>query len=624
MDLFNYKHNNSESVKKDINLTLHEIIKPEDFIDDIIKTTPKPVVEDDIDKKVDNTIKALRREISKREISLSPIFNKDLIDDIYIFENVLRRYIPALPSYVKANEDNISVSLGVLLAARDFVHHSVQIDPFDFVEDFVPNIPYEIFDLGSGFTINSFGSIYYKDSRLASCRNFNKIFVNYIDFKNFIISLRLRAEDNLNRNVSLNVPFEVFGLYKDDLKSYLNDVISGDGRVVVSDDITIQDVINTGTTKTDEEIENDLRTFVTSKTVLNAEIITDSETKSKDFIFLLLLLILGGGSVSSAPLPSSNNRCSTYYKPERSSIPNGPTRKPSFGIYITKPSGCESGDFNTYHPKMYSDSVPLGTKYSLIGLFYDLLKPIYGLNLSNIYFSARCRLKIKRVCDLTLFDVHFKMIPGFSIGAKIERQIIKAQEWVSKKIKEFFKVTKTLRLPKLSNEGYGFNFSGYEEISYGTSEFISSVNRTPYEVLQIDLILRVNFARIFEFVYNESLYVTGINDEITTSNILDAVVSIYKDKTYKLINMNKSYNLSKSVCYTFYNRGYQYIYGDNLPDDAYTLKFDNLENIQNQTIKTILESELVALDECAPVDLGLELFDGNAFSKTGFRYFYNL
>ena len=110
-----------------------------------------------------------------------------------------------------------------------------------------------------------------------------------------------------------------------------------------------------------------------------------------------------------------------------------------------------------------------------------------------------------------------------------------------------------------------------------------------------------------------------------TSNILDKVVEIYKNKTtYKLTNMNKAFVLSKSVAKTFYDRGYQYIYGDNLPDDSYTLKFDNIEDVKNQTIKTILQNELTVLDECSPVDLKLELFDGNSFTKTNFVYVYNL
>lgn len=178
MDLFKYRHKNIEPIKKDVNLTLHDVIKPTDFIDDIIKNEIKTPVTEDINTKVEDTIKALRSEISNRSITLNPLFDYDLIDSIYIFENFLRKYIPALPSYVKANEDTIDVSLGILLAAKDFVANEDQIDPFDYVEDFVPNIPYEVFDLGFGFSINSFGSIYYKDSRLASCRSFNKIFVN--------------------------------------------------------------------------------------------------------------------------------------------------------------------------------------------------------------------------------------------------------------------------------------------------------------------------------------------------------------------------------------------------------------------------------------------------------------
>ncbi len=623
MDLFKYRHKNVEPVKKDVNLTLHDVIKPTDFIDDIIKNEPKAPVTEDIDKKVEDTIKALRSEIANRSITLNPLFDYDLIDSVYIFENLLRRYIPALPSYVKASEDTIEVSLGILLAAKDFVANEDQIDPFDYVEDFAPNIPYEVFDLGFGFSINSFGSIYYKDSRLASCRSFNKIFVNYIDFKNYIVSLRIASESSL-RNVSLNVPFDVLGLYKDDLRSLLSDAIVND-IVNVADDITVQDIIDAGTSKTDNAIENDLRKFITSKTVLNAEIITNSNAKTKDFIYLLLLLILGGGSIGSAPLPASNNKCATYKKPERKSIPNSPTSRPSFGIYITKPSGCAAESINTYHSKMWSSNAPLGTKYSILGLVYSLFSIYYDLNLSNIFFSARCHLKIKHVCDITLFDVNFKLIPGFAVGAYAEKILLNLQVWCSKQINEFYKITKTVRLPKLTDDGYGFTFNGYEEVSYGTSEFIDSSGRTPYEVLQIDLILRVNFARIFEFVYNEKLYSVGVNSATTTSNILDKVVEIYKNKTtYKLTNMNKAFVLSKSVAKTFYDRGYQYIYGDNLPDDSYTLKFDNIEDVKNQTIKTILQNELTVLDECSPVDLKLELFDGNSFTKTNFVYVYNL
>ena len=65
------------------------------------------------------------------------------------------------------------------------------------------------------------------------------------------------------------------------LRSLLSDAIVND-IVNVADDITVQDIIDAGTSKTDNAIENDLRKFITSKTVLNAEIITNSNANESD------------------------------------------------------------------------------------------------------------------------------------------------------------------------------------------------------------------------------------------------------------------------------------------------------------------------------------------------------
>ena len=546
---------------------------------------------------------------------------------------MLKKYIPALPSYVSVKEDSVEVSLGVLLAARDFLNNEEMLNPFDYVEDFVVGIPFETYELGLGYSINSFGSIYYLADRIASCRNFNKIFVNYLDFKNYVVSLRLNSEKKLNRSLNLNVPFEVFGLYKDVLEDIFSDVINENGPKVDFDDdddidvggiVDVGDIIDAGgTTKTDDDIEKDFRNFITSKSTLNGEIIDDSNIKNKDFLYLLLLLVLGGGAVGNEPLPKSNNKCAKYLKPERKSIPNDP-HVPSFGIYTTKPSGCASEEFNTYHKKMWSVNNPTGSKISIIGLVYSMFKSFYDVNFSNIYFRIYFHIGIKKLLDYT-YDKRVRIFPGVAIGSFIENSIIKLQVWTSKEINSFFSNQKIIRLPKLSDDGTGFMFSGYENLTYGTSEFISSKNRTAYEVLQIDLIVRVNFARIFEFVYNEKLYTPNEDNNLFIKSILEKTVEIYKDTKYKLTNMNKNYVLTYNVAKVFYDRGYHYIYGDNMPDDKYELKITGMSgNTKNQTIKTILESQLNELEECSPKELGLELFNGNAYTKTSFGYVYNL
>lgn len=633
-DIFNYIHKNNNIEKKQMDIFIKQAPKIEEEIKQALKR--KPIVEDYTSNQLDMADEVehkIRQLLMNEKIKINPDVDKNLYDGAKKMGDLIQKYIPSHPGYI----DDNSISLNFVADVRDFERLNTGINPYDFAEDYFPGTDYSTTELGEGFILTTFGSIYYGGKRVFSPKRFADMMVSMLDLSKKILEIKIKKENELlsetglyENGLSIRFPLSVLGLDEEALNDALSDDDNGETPM---DNVTAEDLINGFG---DPEVSDDqraewIKNFLGNKIYLNGQVITEEDSaKNKDYLQLLWLLFLGGGSVGVAPLPSVNDKCSKALKPERTGGLNILKRKgaPSDGQ-------CDQAYFDTYHKKMWSKDNPSGTKTSFIQILYkwfDSLK-IFDLNINRSYIWIGFRIKVSKWH--VGFGTDFTTVhDGLSIGGALERVFYKIQEKISSEINSFFAVRKYLKLPTLAEDGCGFNFSGYERLD-GSETAIAGLSN--FERVQVALYSRINFSRIFEFVILEKLYTANVSADKETESVLENVIKIYNSPTYKLVNVSKYLPLDSTKVHEYYKKGYHYIYGgENLSSDKFELTIsgessnksaaysDNEKNkIMSNPIKTIIENNLSELQECSDKILDLELFDGNNFTKKNIVYKYN-
>lgn len=401
-----------------------------------------------------------------KSIKINPQLSPKLIESLQLLQSTIQTYIPAYPSYLKQNDDGTySVPLGAIVDAKKLLKNENLVNYFDYAEDFIPGVPYEVYELGEGYSVTSFGSIYDGNTRVFSPKRLNEAYVDLVDFKNDIVSIRLKYESLMQQGLSVRLPSSVLGIDLNKLRSKVTEFLINDEFIefITTDPndpnaVTVDDLINEsgGTNGDGSNIAQEL----TSKTYLTAQVVTEETSPNKrNYLHLLFLLLLGGGSIGVAPLPNANDKCAKYNKPSRNGI-SVLKRKdyPSDGH-------CHPKSYYTYHPKMYSASNPSGSKTSIFQIVYRILSSmgIFNLNLNKSYIFIGFKVSKWRVGQ------DWDTTNGVSIGGALETSICKLQEKVSEEISSYFATRTYIRLPVLNDKGHGFCFSKNEELTEGSS-----------------------------------------------------------------------------------------------------------------------------------------------------------
>ena len=143
-----------------------------------------------------------------------------------------------------------------------------------------------------------------------------------------------------------------------------------------------------------------------------------------------------------------------------------------------------------------------------------------------------------------------------------------------------------------------------------------------YERLQVDLFSRVNFARIYEYIYLEKLYTQSVDSSVELKDILEKVVSIYNSPNYGLKVLSSKFSFTYSFAKSYYDSGFHLLYGENLPNDNFVLSFqvgDKMHSVNS--IDYIIKMYLTELKICDGKMINLELFDANKYSNSR-KYIY--
>lgn len=401
-----------------------------------------------------------------KSIKINPQLSPKLIESLQLLQSTIQTYIPAYPSYLKQNDDGTySVPLGAIVDAKKLLKNENLVNYFDYAEDFIPGVPYEVYELGEGYSVTSFGSIYDGNTRVFSPKRLNEAYVDLVDFKNDIVSIRLKYESLMQQGLSVRLPSSVLGIDLNKLRSKVTEFLINDEFIefITTDPndpnaVTVDDLINeSGGTNGDG---SDIAQELTSKTYLTAQVVTEETSPNKrNYLHLLFLLLLGGGSIGVAPLPNANDKCAKYDKPSRNGI-SVLKRKdyPSDGH-------CHPKSYYTYHPKMYSASNPSGSKTSIFQIVYRILSSmgVFNLNLNKSYIYIGFKVSKWRV------GKDWDTTDGISIGGALETSICRLQEKVSEEISSYFSTRTYIRLPVLNDKGHGFCFSKNEELTEGSS-----------------------------------------------------------------------------------------------------------------------------------------------------------
>lgn len=463
-----------------------------------------------------------------KSIKINPQLSPKLIESLQLLQSTIQTYIPAYPSYLKQNDDGTySVPLGAIVDAKKLLKNENLVNYFDYAEDFIPGVPYEVYELGEGYSVTSFGSIYDGNTRVFSPKRLNEAYVDLVDFKNDIVSIRLKYESLMQQGLSVRLPSSVLGIDLNKLRSKVTEFLINDEFIefITTDPndpnaVTVDDLINeSGGTNGDG---SDIAQELTSKTYLTAQVVTEETSPNKrNYLHLLFLLLLGGGSIGVAPLPNANDKCAKYYKPSRNGI-SVLKRKdyPSDGH-------CHPKSYYTYHPKMYSASNPSGSKTSIFQIVYRILSSmgIFNLNLNKSYIYIGFKV------SKWSFGKDWDTTNGVSIGGALETSICRLQEKVSEEISSYFATRTYIRLPVLNDKGHGFCFSKNEELTEGSSNmprteqyFTGNYKEEEY------------FVDVYDKTLPSMTYFSKIN--VNSSITLEGSGQEHKKRTYTLSGLS--------------------------------------------------------------------------------------
>ena len=647
MDIFNFKSKKVDELTRDSNVfvnaknVLQELVSQNNVPAEIIadNTEVKEMI-----KELEDIQNELVKQIRKDTVVFNPAFDNQIISQVKWFEDeFIKQKIPGAPSYViKRPDGKYEVSLGLILDLMELKENEAGLgNIFDLVEDVSEGTKYDRYDMGNGFSLNSFGSVYYNYDRVFNPRDLESVPVYLLDFTTenimfgynndgellFKDSFVKTKDDSIGEygkepegnGTGIRIPMKELGFSVNDLKNaflfnnpnsnYYNSNAASTAQLNAAkpkyalDNVNLKDFNEAFGTVGESELINKLIDSVTNPNRLNAEIITeDDDPTKKNYLWLLFLLLIGGGQMGRAPLPMTASPCDRYYKPQRKGI--------GFGN-IEPGNGCTAQDYGNGHKKVLKPGQYNGIKTSILQLLYEYLSIFFKINIKGIKIEWGVKVMKQHI------GFSFWILPAISIGGEIEHGICKLQEKISEQIRKFFSVKKYLKLPQLNEDGSGYAFENFEKFDISN-----------YSELQVEIFYRLNFARIFEFVEQEGMYTNSDDENISMDSKLSAVVKVYESiDTYGLIEMNRYRKLTPSKAKEMYKKGFHVLYNDNDNNDNYMtgIKDGNktYDDISPSNIWTIIKNSMEDIDICEAKELNLEVFNGNRFTSKGIKYIYS-
>ena len=649
MDIFNFKTKKVDDLTRNSNV----FVNAKQVIQEMIEQkVPENIVIDteevkEMIKDLDDVQKEMAKQIRKETVLLNPAFDNQLINQVKWFEeDFIKQKIPGAPSYIVERPDGkYEISLGLVLDLMELKENEIGFgNIYDLVEDVSEGVKYDRYDMGNGFSINSYGSVYYNDDRVFNPKAIETIPVYLLDFttenimfgynhvengeNNYLFrdSFLKKTDDSIGeygkkhtgKGTGIRIPMAELGFDVNTLKNaflFKNPgskyYIPGEATtaqlnyakpIYALDGVNLKDFNDAFGSLSESELIDKLINSVTNPNRLNAEVITEEDDPAKkNYLLLLFLLLIGGGQMGKAPLPMTASPCDRYYKPQRRGL--------GFGN-VEPGNGCVARDYATGHKKVLKPGQYNGVKTSLLQLLYQFLTLHFHINIKGIKIEWGVKVLKQHI------GFSFWILPAISIGGEIEHGLCKLQEKVSEQIRKFFSVKKYIKMPQLNQDGSGYSFENFEKFDL-----------TNYSEIQVEMFYRLNFARIFEFVEKEELYTVGENDEMTLDSKLSAVIKVYSNiDTYALKEMNKYKKLTPSMAKEMYQKGFHILYNDNESNDNYVTGIQDgnktYDDISPSNIWTILKNSMEDIDICEAKELNLEVFNGNRYTSKGIKYSY--
>ena len=632
MDLFRYKHNDFE-YKKEHNITLDkqkEVVIPQFNEEDIKKDNEetKEILDNLINKNEELTNLIKNQIASSTMVGFNDFFDKTLVDHLDTFYNFMKTFIPGLPPYYIKNEDgSINVSLQAYIDARDFILNEFGFNEENIVEefDYNGNLNIERMYFALDYSISSNGNVYKGNELVFNANKKDKMFVEYIDFKNHIIKIKpgvfiqidkifdeeklkeefinnnefIEEQDKINMDIiyfDKETTPDVF-LDEEDLEDENVEDIKKQYEDEIKKDVSIEDLEDiAGKDEKDilEEIKKillDVRNF--------PEGIQTCNTNKVNYLWLLFLIIIGGGSERQAPFPQDGGVCGYYHKPQRKAIGIGGTN--GTGGSYSKPRNYRTG-----HNKLYNGTNRQGLKISLLQMLIKFLDPFFDINISILEFNVA--------------GTHIKLLPAIDIGAFIEHCLLKFQEWISKEIRSMQGCDSQYIMPKLKETGEGLFFDGMEEL-----------NNNSRNQNDIEMYFRRNFAILWNYTHYHSKY-----SDLTEDERYDEMINLYKT-----LKMSRIRSMSKYDINTMKEQGIHLMFTDIVLDyhtgkatdsteygfiskiqPGSTVKtfasktFSNVDiNVDPSNVNKIIELGLFASYNCDMIDQ-LDLYEPNYSDST--------
>ena len=187
MDIFNFKTKKVDDLTRDSNV----FVNAKQVIQEMIEQkAPENIVIDteevkEMIKDLDDVQKEMAKQIRKETVLLNPAFDNQLINQVKWFEeDFIKQKIPGAPSYIVERPDGkYEISLGLVLDLMELKENEIGFgNIYDLVEDVSEGVKYDRYDMGNGFSINSYGSVYYNDDRVFNPKAIETIPVYLLDF----------------------------------------------------------------------------------------------------------------------------------------------------------------------------------------------------------------------------------------------------------------------------------------------------------------------------------------------------------------------------------------------------------------------------------------------------------
>lgn len=498
MALLNYKHKKKEQSRR-LEKSFSSFSSAPSIDEEVVIKTEE--IKHDFDEILASNL--LTNTLNSLQKGVNSVFERELVNDISIFEDFIKSHYPDLKSYL--GKDPVTgfetVSLRALVDARAYLINEFGETAGDLLDPEydvnASNINY------SEFTIKNNGKIYQSNNIVFDPTAPCKAKVSEIDFKKMTVSIEpglivpfaylLDLTKNISNDVSdsfassnpngnlLDVPS--YGSTLDPLNNeFYNSLITKNPNITDKDieKITFGADLDVDTLMTAvgvNDYTDKLKNFVLSpelnKNVSSVEGITVCNIKEINFIYLLMLIIIGGGEEGVRPLGSKNNQ-----------------------IINSNISGCKSLSVNTYHPMAWTSSKKQGLKRSILQIVTPIVNIYKGFNVKAI--------------KVPILGTVFR---GICILGNLELGVFRFQADISEKIRNAFKCEIKYSAPALTSNGYGLSLKTETRTLFTKNNpvksFISSMNgETDVGIVKegtvIDAIVEVMANKQYPMNYTES------------------------------------------------------------------------------------------------------------------------